>query len=289
MWVTGSVAERRVGWLVVLVGALLALAIQVAQPVGVPLYDGVVVAEPYRYLSPGPGQPGDPTSFESEPRITEPGVTPVFAAATTESVPQAQLIARRDAFRLTPGATGMRVSITAVPPAVPAPEDRAIAGNVYRISVTDQSGNTLAANPCQDCRSLLLRAPETTGAGILMRIDNGAWVEIPTEHIPTTGTYQSNVDVVGDFAIVTGAGGGAGGGDLTLIVLGGGIVLIIVAFVVLLALRQRPAPVVVRPAGRGGRSGAIPSRLPSKRRGSRRPQPPASPGKPNDSSERPDR
>ena len=54
--------DRRRGWLAVLAGAVLVLAIQVAAPVGVPLYDGVVVQEPYRYLHPTGDHVGSPTS-----------------------------------------------------------------------------------------------------------------------------------------------------------------------------------------------------------------------------------
>ncbi len=83
---------------------LIALA-QLAAPFGSPpLYDGVVVQEPYRYLSPGPGQLGSPTSYRSTLPVT--GIaSPVFVAATTESPPQAQLIAESGAFVLPPGAT----------------------------------------------------------------------------------------------------------------------------------------------------------------------------------------
>src|SRR5439155_670744 len=82
---------------------------------GVPLYDGVVVAEPYRYLHPTGGQAGDPTSATDEKPVSG-NQSPFFAAATEESPPQAQLVAMDDAFQLNPGSTHLNVSITAVDP-----------------------------------------------------------------------------------------------------------------------------------------------------------------------------
>jgi hypothetical protein len=256
--------DRRLGWLLVLVGAGLALAVQVSSPVNAPLYDGVQVQEPYRFLHPTGDQVGSPTSFASQPNLAD-GLTPVFAAATSETPPQAQLVAQKDAFTLTPGATGMRVSITPIDPAAPAPEGRAIVGNVYRILVTDQSGTVLAPKPCEGCRSLIMRSPEGVAEATVMRLAGDTWVGVPTEH-SVLGIYQSNVDAVGDFAVISGGAAPGGGVDLALILLGGGIVLIIVAFVGLIAVRQRPAPVVVRRA-----PGRIPGRLPAKRQGPRRP------------------
>src|SRR6185503_15769151 len=135
------------------------VAVQTAAPVGVPLYDGVVVVEPYRYLHPGDGQAGSPATFTSTPKVTD-DKSPIFVAATSESPAQAQLIAQRDAFRLTAGATALSISITPVE-TTRQPPSGTIAGNVYRFSVTAQDGTQLAVNTgCTDCLSLVLRAPD---------------------------------------------------------------------------------------------------------------------------------
>jgi len=273
-----ALPRRRSGWLVVLLGAGLALAVQVSEPIGVPLYDGVVVVEPYRFLHPADGQVGDPTSYTAELPIVE-GVSPVVVAATTESPPQAQLIAQRDAFELTPATTSIRASITPIePPAVdPGATPGPIAGNVYRFTVTDQSGNPLRPKSCQDCLSLVLRAPETATEGTIIRFSGGAWTGVSTVHAGVVGMYQSNPTALGDYAVVASVASGSGGVDLTLVVLGGGIVLIVLAFVLLIYLRQRPPPAYpTRRAGTGARSGSgarptTPTRVPSKRRGPRRP------------------
>ena len=74
--------SRALGWLAIGVGLGLALAVQVRAPVGVPLYDGVVTAEPYRYLHPTGGQVGDPASASSTEDVSS-TQSPVFALATT--------------------------------------------------------------------------------------------------------------------------------------------------------------------------------------------------------------
>src|SRR6202008_1664103 len=82
-----------------------------------PLYDGVIVQEPYRYLAPSSGQAGSPTSYAGTQPIHG-ATSPAFVAATTESPPQAQLIAPAGAFVVPAGVTALSISIQ--PVAVPA-------------------------------------------------------------------------------------------------------------------------------------------------------------------------
>ncbi|HUG30994.1 MAG TPA: hypothetical protein VMQ65_10835, partial [Candidatus Limnocylindria bacterium] len=114
------ISDRRIGWLASLAGGALALAVQVAAPVGVPLYDGVVVQEPYRYLHPTGEQAGSPASFSSTPAVSG-SVSPNVIAATTESPPQAQLIAQEGAFVLSASATGLQVSVAPIEAPPPPP------------------------------------------------------------------------------------------------------------------------------------------------------------------------
>jgi hypothetical protein len=247
-------ADRRLGWLAVVGGGLLALAVQVAAPVGVPLYDGVVVQEPYRFLNPTGDQAGSPGSFTESTAIE--GVVPDIVAATTESPPQAQLIALEDAFELTAGATGLQVSITPIEPPAP-PEGGIIAGNVYRFSVTDQAGNPLPAKPCQGCRSLLLRAPDGTGMATIKQWSNGGWIDVPTDHAGTTGLYQTNVTTLGDYAVIETPEPQPGPDPI--LVMGGTLVLLLLGAGAFLLLKVRQAPAA--PA-----SDTRPTRIPSKRK-----------------------
>lgn len=274
-------SDRAIGWLAILAGAVIAFGLQVLAPVGVPLYDGVAVQEPYRYLHPTGDQPGTPSSFSSSPAVAG-GTSPQVVAATTEVPPQAQLVVLPDGLVLTPGATALRVSIAPVdPPAGPAAGQ--IAGNVYRFSVTDQSGTPLAIKPCEGCISLVMRAPEDiVGEARLQRHAEGIWSDVETVHAGIVGMYSTNPTVLGDYAIVTGTGPGSVPGadpiDARLLVLAvavGGVVVIlgVAAVAGLIARRRRaaaaPAPVAPSPEHRS-------RAVPSKRKRPNRP-PPGSP------------
>jgi len=262
-------SDRRLGWLLVLAGGALALALQVTAPVGVPLYDGVVVPDPYVYLHPTGDEPGDPSSYTATEDVTG-NQSPVFAAATEESPPQAQLVAMEDAFQLNAGTTSLNVSITPVDPVTP-PTTGTLAGNVYRFAVTDDAGQPVAPKPCEACRTLVLRAPDTVTEGRVQHFADGAWTDVKTDHAGFAAMYQSNLEALGDFAVVTGSsggpGGGGGGGGLDPLLFGG---IALAGFFAIVAglfwYRRRPPPVPVARLGPGR------GRVPSKRKGPRRPR-----------------
>ena len=265
----------RPGWLAVLAGLALALAIQVAAPAGVPLYDGVHAHEPFRYLHPTGDQAGNPSSFSADPAVTD-GTSPTIVAATTESPPQAQLIAQQGAFAVPAGLTALRVTITPIDPPTPPPSG-AILGNVYRISVTGPAGEPVPLSVCDGCISLVIRAPDGAGPGTIQRFADGAWSTVATVHAGTVAMYSTNPTELGDFAVVSGGAGGLFGGDLdlSLIVVGVGVGLMVLAAVGLLFLRGRSSPVRPDPEDRstpGGRTvEGLPARVPSKRRRRRPP------------------
>jgi len=257
--------DRALGWLALAVGLGLALAVQVWEPVGVPLYDGVVVAEPYRYLHPtGSDQAGDPTSAEAT-KAVDAAFSPVIVLATTEQPPQAQLIAQNDAFELPAGTTELRISITAVDPEAQ-PTSGSIAGNVYRVAITNQDGTPVTAKPCGTCRSIILRAPEGVAEGTIGHLENGAWITVETTHAGVVGMFQVNATGLGDFAVLSGTGPPGSGGGLDPLLFGGfALAVFFVAVAALFWYRRRPPPVPVARLGPGR------GRVPSKRRGPRRP------------------
>jgi hypothetical protein len=260
-------SDRRLGWIVLVAGATLALAVQLAAPVAVPLFDGVAVQEPYRYLHPTANQAGSPTSYSAAPAI-DGGVSPAFIAATTESQPQAQLIAQRGAFEVPAGATTLDVSITPIEPP-PAPEEWSIAGNVYRISVTDQARNPMAIKSCEGCISLTLRAPDGVEGGTIKRFANGAWTDVQTMHVGTVAMYQANPTALGDYAVVTVPDSGPG----PIVIVGGTILagLLLVGLFIYLRMRRARAQAALVDRRRRPGTSQIPSRVPSKRRAPRRP------------------
>lgn len=181
------------------VGFFVMAVAQLVAPLGSPpLYDGVVVQEPYRYLTPTQDQVGSPTSYQAALPV-QGTASPQFVAATTESPPQAQLLVQPGSFVVSAG-TSMTVSIEPVaPPASPA--SGPIAGNVYRFTVADKTGAPLAINP-NALPTLLLRAPADVADAVIARFAGGAWQELPTEPSGQPGIAITNVDALGDFALI---------------------------------------------------------------------------------------
>lgn len=248
-------------------GGLLALVAQLATPVRVPLYDGVSVEDPYRYLAPGPGQAGSPATYSSE-KTLEGGVSPAFVAATAgENPPQAQLIAGVGAFALPAGATTMQISITAVPTTV-TPTIGAIAGNVYRFAVTDGTGAALAITAATDLHpTLILRVPADITDATISHLTASGWQLQPTSHGGFSGLFSTNPGELGDFALINTAGSAAQ--DLGPLV-GGALALIVVAAVgIFLFVRRRRAIAYAEAAAARGR-------VPSRRKP---PRPPRNPGR----------
>ena len=257
MRLAAAPVDRRLGWLTLIAGALVVLAVQVAQPVGVPLYDGVVIEEPYRYLEPTGDQAGDPTSFTDDVDVTG-ELSPIFSAFTAENPAQAQLISQRGAFTLTPGATSVVVRIKAVePPAEPA--GGTIVGNVYRFEVTDQVGQPLEVRTCSACLTLRLRGPVGIDEAVLKRFAGGAWHDVETIHESIGGTFVTNVLALGDYAVV--ASPDEQPGIDPMVMIGGAAVALLLLAGAFLFFRVRQAP----PAPEPGRR----KRIPSKRKGRR--------------------
>ena len=259
--------DRRAGWALVAIGALLAFGLQYAIPVGVPLYDGVVVQEPYRFLHPASDQAGDPGRGEDTKPITG-DKSPAIAVNTGEQPPQAQLIALDGAFRLSQGASQLHIVIEPVEPPI-APTTGAIAGNAYRFAVTDQSGTAVPIQSCEGCISLVMRSPDGIGSATLMRFDGAAWTAIETIHAGTVALYQTNPTALGTIAVVTTSGGSGNGGagtiDPIILVLGGAVVVLFLAVMGLLVMRRRD------PGGNPEPMGPAGNRIPSKRKRSNRP------------------
>ena len=164
--------------------------------------------DPYRYLAPASGQRGDPGSATASAAVRD-GRSPAIRVATGEQPPQAQLLAAPGAFVLPAGTTDVRVAITPVVPPAQAPRDGQIAGNVYRVQVTNQAGVALTASAAARV-SVALRAP----AGVLTiasveRLSPAGWQRISSA--PEVGSLVLAVATsFGDFALVVPASAAAG-------------------------------------------------------------------------------
>lgn len=160
-----------------------------------PLFDGVFIEDPYRYVDPPAGSDGDPFPAEYTEQVTDAAV-PLLAVATAEVPPQAQIISQADAFEISSDASSITVSI--VPSA---PSDPDLVGNVYTVAITDQAGTVLAIRPGA-LVTLVLRAPLPDLPAQIARFDGTRWVPLPTEHGGLATLFAANIDQPGDFAVL---------------------------------------------------------------------------------------
>ena len=236
---------RRRAAVITLAAGLGVIAVaQIASPLdSPPLYDGVVPQEPYRYLVPRTNQAGQPSSYHGSVPITA-ASSPPFVAATTESPPQAQLIAGAGAFVLPTGVTSLTVSIEPVADA-PSAASGAISGNVYRVSVADQAGAELSIDPAT-MPTVSLRAPNGVVVAAISQLVGGAWHDLPTGQGGQPGVFLADVTDLGDFTTIE-QDQGPGGLDSTILILGVLTTLLsaVAIGVVLLWSRSRRAQSVV--------------------------------------------
>lgn len=259
--------SRRTAVVVLGLGGAIALLAQLASPVAVPLYDGVQVQEPYRYLTPAAGQPGTPTSFSIDKPV-QGGVSASFVASTKENPPQAQLIALPGAFVVTAATTTMKISIEPIPRPTTAGAS-AIAGNAYRFAVTDQAGIALPIAEGANPPTITLRGPDGVTEGTIALLGAGGAVLLPTEHGGALAIFSTNPPALGDFAVLV-AEAASAAPNIGLIVGAILAVAVPVALVVFLAVRRRRSRELAAQAARPR------SRIPSKRMP---PRPPKGPGR----------
>lgn len=227
-------------------GIGLIVAAQIFAPVAAPLFDSLTVLGPYHYLAPGAGQTGNPTPAT----VTEPlanGTSPGFNAATSESPPQAQLIAAPDAFQLAAGSTSVTITIMPITPPTPSTVGT-ILGNVYRYAVTDQAGTPLVTKPGTDV-TLVLRAPDATTEAVMASASGGAWTTIASSPSGTPAFFLGTTSTFGDFALVA-AKGGFGPLEVSLLILVIGAVIGGIGFLI---LRRRRRLELARTAATGRR------------------------------------
>ena len=180
---------------------------RVVVPSAPPLYDGIVPVEPYVWLDPPAGHPGGAKGAKVEIPVRV-GAGPLVSVATPELVPQAQIFAEPGALTLRPGSSAIKVSIEPVQ-VEGTVTDGHIDGNVYRITVTDDTGAALTA-PASAGVSVVLRASDpVTAKATVARLSGGSWDPLKT----STGFGGSFIAVVtgfGDFALIApGPGPGA--------------------------------------------------------------------------------
>ncbi len=167
---------------------------------GPPLYDGVVPVGPYLWLNPAQGQQGGAKGAAATVTVNA-GQNDIVALATSESLPQAQVLAVPGALILPPGATSLNVSIE--PVAAPGqPSDGVLNSNVYRFVVKDQSGADATARASARVSIVLRSADAALPTGTVERWDGTAWVPLKTPPPGVSGAYLTVVTQFGDYAVV---------------------------------------------------------------------------------------
>ena len=194
-------SARLVGGVAVALG--LALLVLCVPLVGRrPLYDGVVVTEPYVFLHPGPGEAGGPSSF-SEVFDVIGGESPILSAGTGESPPQASVYGNQGDLVVGSTVTSFKIDIDPIEPP-DQPKDGNLAGNVYDISVTDQLGMPVVPTPGGGF-SVVLRQPEDiSGKATMALFVDGEWRFVESRDAGSRGFYVSTPPELGVFALIVG-------------------------------------------------------------------------------------
>ena len=257
---------RRTGLAACALGLGIAAAAQLAAPLATPpLYDGVVVVQPYVFVNPPAGKPGGAKGASAHLALSG-SKSPLVALATPEQPPQAQVVAGDGTLVLPATATALDVSITPLDPSVDAAaaSTARVLGNVYRFAVVDQAGDAATA-PASALVTVVLRAPEDAPDATLGQLVDGAWQPLKSE--PMFGsTYVAVVTSFGDFAVIVpgastppsggsssqagspaaqpaattpGAGGSESGGPPAAVVIGAIVVLVLLVIGAASLLRAR--------------------------------------------------
>lgn len=178
-----------------------------------PLYDGVVPDQPYVWLDPPPGHPGNPTSNSATVNVSG-STSPLITLDTLELNPQAQLFAPPGGLKLPAGTTSITISIAPVEPQSP-PTDGHVDGNVYRISIVNQAGAVVSAIPTADVTVVLRATDPTTSTATIELFANGAWTPLKTDPEGFGAQFLSIVSGFGDFAVVLPGAAPSGGSTST--------------------------------------------------------------------------
>ena len=192
--------ERRVGIATLAIGIVAIVAAQRGAPVLTPpIYDGVAVQEPYRWLTPLQGQPGGPTSAANVVEAVN-GANPLVALGTGELPPQAQVFATPGSLDLPAGTTTIKISIPPVAPST-LPTAGRIDGNVYRITLTNQAGVEITAPAAQQV-TVVMRSPGDEPLLTIEQLTHGGWKPLETQAAGFAPVFTAVVTRFGDFALV---------------------------------------------------------------------------------------
>ena len=183
---------------------VVAIAQRLAPIGGPPLYDGVVVADPYKWLAPPPGLSGGAKSvMQSIPLAA--GQDGELAVGTLEVPPQAQVIADFGSLDLPEGTTTITVSVAPVPLPDVQPPKGVVAGNVYLLSVTNQRSAVVGIQAGSKV-TMLFRGPTSLPSATIEYFSGGSWTAVPTDPAGIPDMFTAVVSSFGEYALVAPSG-----------------------------------------------------------------------------------
>lgn len=183
---------------------VVAIAQRLAPVGGPPLYDGVVVADPYKWLSPPPGLSGGAQSVVQAIPLAG-GQDGELAIGTLEVPPQAQVIADFGSLDLPAGTTTITVSVAPVPAPDVLPPKGVVAGNVYQLSVTNQRSAVVGIQAGSKV-TMLFRGPTSLPSATIEYFSGGSWTAVPTDPAGIPDMFTAVVGSFGEYALVAPSG-----------------------------------------------------------------------------------
>jgi hypothetical protein len=182
---------------------VVAIAQRLAPIGGPPLYDGVPAIGPYEWLSPPPGLVGGAQSAQETDAVQD--VQAGLAIGTPELPPQVQILTDPGSLAIPDSTTSITVSIDPVAAPAAQPPDGTVAGNVYQISVTDQSGAAIGMDAGESA-TLVLRGPPELRSATIDSFSGGTWTKLQTDAAGVPNMFTASFPGFGDFALVAPSG-----------------------------------------------------------------------------------
>ena len=179
--------------------ALVTMAQRLAPVQARPLYDGVVVFDPYKWLAPPPGLLGgaQPAQQTFSGLDLEGG----FATGTPEQPPQAQVQGTFDALAVRDGTSAVTISLDPVATPTTSPPNGIVAGNVYEVELKDQYGNDVEPESGATV-TVVLRGPTSLPEATIETYSDGQWTPLQTDWPGVPDTFVASVSQFGEFALV---------------------------------------------------------------------------------------
>ncbi len=192
----------------ILVAGLAVVAAALINGKAVPIYDGIGNPdEPYRYVSPPASQkrstspPTDAAGLFNISDLTN-NLNGLYVSSN-ETGPQVAVNLGENSLILSPEAKTVDIKAVPLAPTVQ-PSDGTIAGNVYRLTITPNTGTVEFRFLANSSTSYIdLRLPQGFLSQPVMEHKpvNGSWMRVGTSQVGND-IYEAQLSDVGDYALV---------------------------------------------------------------------------------------